>query len=214
MVNPMTSFSNPKLSKRLKHFSTFYQGQSIIWDIGCDHGQLGLSFVHHPHQPAIHLVDPALPVIKTLRMKLQDSDIPKVQIFHNKGQDLKLSSAQSHFIFIAGMGGPEIISILENLFPQLKEEDQVFISPHTKVLEVREFLRSQGECLLKEEVIFESGIWYPHFLLGRKGRLSSVFGDEIYQGEIGGQYREHLIEKLSKHRDNNSKSYLNFLKNF
>lgn len=214
MVSPMMSFSNPKLSKRLKHFSSFYQGQSVIWDIGCDHAHLGLSFINHPNQPSIYLVDPALPVIETLRTKIKDSDIPRVEIFHQKGQGITLNKNHSNFIFIAGMGGPEIISILKNLFFQLEEGDQILISPHTKVLEVRDFLRSQGECLLKEEVIFESGIWYPHFILGKKGKICSVYGDEIYQGEIGRKYQEHLIEKLSKHRDSSSKNYLNFLRSF
>lgn len=214
MVSPMTNFSNPKLSKRLEHFAQFYQDQSFIWDIGCDHAQLGLSFVNHPAAPQIHLVDPALAVIKNLKKKIKDSDIPRAQIFHQKGQEVLLDPTSSHFIFIAGMGGYEIISILEKIFPQLTDDDQMLISPHTKVLEVREFLQRQGPCLQKEGVIYDSGIWYPHFLLSKKGRVVSSFGDELFQGENGKQYRQFLLEKLTRHRDERSLAYLNFLKSF
>lgn len=212
MVRPMTNSFNPKLSRRLGYFSNYYSNQDCIWDIGCDHGHLGLSFIQHPKNPFIFLVDPALPVIEKLRKKVEDSDIPRTTIIHDKGQGVKLRKDLSHFIFIAGMGGPEIIEILKNLSPQLGDNDQILISPHTKVLDVREYLALEGDILLKEKVIFDSGIWYPHFLLGKGGRTSSPFGDEIFSDEEGKEYRLHLIEKLSRHRDLKSKYFLNFLK--
>lgn len=211
MVKPMMNSSNYKLSKRLAHFAQFYQAQDIVWDIGCDHGQLGLHFLTHSHAPQINLVDPAKPVIDKLKEKVLDSDIPRTAVFHSKGQDIKLDRSHSHFIFIAGMGGSEIIEILSNIFPQLKVSDLVFISPHTKVLDVRHFLRKQGDVLLKEGVLCDHGIWYPYFLLGQGGESCTVFGESIFLGEEGENYKKHLIEKLSKHRDKQSKAFLNFL---
>lgn len=211
MVKPMMNFSSPKLSLRLARFAQYYQAQHIIWDVGCDHAHLGLSFLNHPHGPEIHLVDPALPVIKKLQDNI-DADIPRAHLFHMSGQEIKLNTNLSHFIFIAGMGGPEIISIMKELLPQMKEGDRLLISPHTKVLAVREFLQEQGPWLHHEEVIEESGIWYPHFLLGWGGRLTALYGDEIFQTEAGSRYAEYLREKLTKHQDQQSKDFLNFLR--
>lgn len=207
----MTNSFN-KLSKRLARFATYYQDQDIIWDVGCDHGQLGLHFINHPRLPHIHLVDPAAPVVENLRKKILDSDIPRSNIFHSKGQNLKLQSHLSHFVYIAGMGGPEIIEILTNLIPQLKESDRVFISPHTKVLDVRAFLREQGDIFLEEGVICDHEIWYPYLLLGKGGKLCPEFGESIFLSSEGEEYRKHLLEKLSRHRDEQSKAFLNFLK--
>ena len=212
MVSPMTNSFKIKLSHRLKTFSLFYQSQDVIWDIGCDHGHLGLSFYEGESGPQINLVDPAAPVIAKLREKVDRSYIPRVQIYHLSGQDVILNPSQSHFIFIAGMGGPEIIDILKTLLPQMKKGDQLLISPHTKTLDVRSFLMSWGPLLLREGVLEEGDIWYPYFHLGLEGRDVSQFGDEIYQGEIGEKYRQHLMEKLARHRDEESLRYLNFLR--
>lgn len=207
----MNSFK-PKLSKRLAHFAHFYQSQNIIWDIGCDHAHLGLSFLSHQASPAIHLVDPALPVITKLKERIA-TDIPRVKIFHQAGQEVIIEKNLTHFIFIAGMGGLEIISIMEKLLPQMKRGDLLFISPHNKVLEVREFLQAQGEWLQQEDIIEEAGVWYPHFLLGVEGRPISSYGQEVFMGEMGARYRQYLLERLSRHQDAQSKDFLNFIRN-
>ncbi|MFA5583718.1 MAG: tRNA (adenine(22)-N(1))-methyltransferase TrmK [Bacteriovoracaceae bacterium] len=208
----MMNSSNPKLSKRLSCFAQFYTNQSIIWDVGCDHGHLGLSFLNHSASPMIHLVDPSQSVITSLIKKVQDSDIPRTKVFHQKGQDIILQESASHFIFIAGMGGPEIIKILENLLPQMKESDRVLISPHTKVLDVRSFLISKGAWLHQEGVLCEGGIWYPYLLLGHNGEICSLYSKKLFETDEGKEYRLHLLEKLSKHQDLQSQEYLNFLK--
>lgn len=212
MVSPMMNSFKVKLSERLATFASFYRGQDIIWDVGCDHGHLGLSFFKGESSPTIHLVDPAAPVIRKLREKVSDSYIPLISIFHQEGQEIKLDPHRSHFIFIAGMGGLEIIDILRQVLPQLKSADELLISPHNKVLDVRSFLAESGPILLREGVLKEGGIWYPYFHLGLSGRVISQYGDQIFEGESGRAYREHLLEKLSRHRDEESLRYLNFLK--
>ena len=212
MVSPMMNSFKVKLSERLATFASFYRGQDIIWDVGCDHGHLGLSFFKGEFSPKIHLVDPAAPVIRKLKEKVNDSYIPMIHVFHQEGQEIKLDSKQSHFIFIAGMGGPEIIDILRRVLPQLKSGDELLISPHNKVLDVRTFLGESAPLLLSEGVLKEGGIWYPYFHLGLGGRVISQYGDQIFEGESGRGYREHLLEKLSRHRDEESLRYLNFLK--
>ncbi len=212
MVSPMMNSFKVKLSERLATFASFYRNQDIIWDIGCDHGHLGLSFFKGESSPEIHLVDPAAPVIKKLKEKINHSYIPMIQIFHQEGQEIKLNPESSHFIFIAGMGGLEIIDILRRVLPQLRLGDELLISPHNKVLDVRSYLGELAPLLLNEGVLSEGGIWYPYFHLGHGGRVISQYGDQIFEGESGRGYREHLLEKLSRHRDEESLRYLNFLK--
>lgn len=212
MVSPMMNSFKIKLSKRLATLASFYRGQDIIWDVGCDHGHLGLSFFKGESSPKIYLVDPAAPVIKKLKQKVNDSYIPTIQVFHQEGQEITLGSEYSHFIFIAGMGGLEIIDILRRVIPQLQEGDELLISPHNKVLDVRKYLGELHPLLLSEGVLVEGGIWYPYFHLGLGGRVISQYGDQIFEGESGEGYRAHLLEKLARHRDEESLRYLNFLK--
>lgn len=214
MVSSMTNSFKVKLSQRLNRFHHCYQGQQVIWDIGCDHGHLGLSFLNHPARPHIHLLDPATAVINKLEKRFNASDIPRVTLFHQAGQEVCLDPHKSHFIFIAGMGGLEIIEILNQLLPQLKVEDQLLISPHNKLLEVRQYLREKGEWLLAEHVLKEAGIWYPYLLLQKTGKSCPEFGDDIFNSEEGRQYRLYLIDQLSRHRDQRSQEFLCFLQSF
>ena len=83
--------------KRLEALKACYQGESYVWDVGCDHGLLGSSFLDEPKVQKIFLVDPSLDVFD----KLKDTYITngKIELIHSKGQDLKIE-AKNNLIFI------------------------------------------------------------------------------------------------------------------
>lgn len=201
------------LSKRLKRFSQYYhQAHSNIWDIGCDHGLLGLSFLDKPSVKQINLVDPSLPVIKNLK----DSyiTIPKVSIKHCKGQDLDIPHSNQNSLYIAGMGGLEIKEILQKLIPQLGNEDRLLISPHRHVLEVREYLSASPWRLVEEGVVEEAGHFYPYLYLSLDPEFKkvSLYGEELWTGVEGQRYLTYLMGHLSCHKNEASQLYLNHLK--
>jgi tRNA (adenine22-N1)-methyltransferase len=201
------------LSKRLKRFSEYYHNDhSNIWDIGCDHGLLGLSFLNKPSVKQINLVDPSLPVVNNLK----DSyiTIPRINIIHSKGQDLTIPTPNQNSLFIAGMGGLEIKGILQKLRPQLGKEDRVFISPHRHVLEIREFLKDTDYRLVEEGVLEEDGHYYPYLYLSLNSQFQeiSLYGKEMWSGVEGQKYRSYLIGHLSCHKNLASQGYLNHLK--
>lgn len=200
------------LSKRLKRFSEFYQDHSYIWDIGCDHGLLGASFLDKASVKQINLVDPALPVIN----KLKDSyiTIPKINIIHSKGQNLTIPHSNQNSLYIAGMGGMEMREILQKLAPQLGDKDRILISPHRHILELREYLQGSSFRLVEEGVVEEAGHFYPHLYLARDEHLEEVtrYGKQMWAGEEGQKYLRYLIGHLSCHKNLASQAYLNYLK--
>ena len=205
------------LSRRLKHFNSLYHGAESVWDIGCDHGLLGLSFTNLASVKEIHLVDPSGPVISELTLKVKDSYITKTNVYihHKRGQDLKLKTENSKCIYIAGMGGKEIQQILVHIENSLDGNDQVIISPHRKVLELREWLHQSQYQLRHEGVIFENQQFYPYLCLVKDKNLQgvSLFGDKIWSGEVGKAYCHHQIQAFSGHRDRISMDYLAYLRN-
>ncbi len=202
------------LSKRLKALASHYDGQQSIWDVGCDHGLLGLSFVNHPLRPHIHLVDPSLDVINKLQQVI-DSDIPKshfIKIHHKKGQELKLET-NSKLIFIAGMGGKEIKEILKALRSQMSASDRVVVSPHRGILELREYLALSDFRLVHEYALMEDEQYYQVICLDFKSNdLVSVFGRGVFEGGVGEAYRRKLIETYEIHQDPQSRAFLRYLK--
>ena len=202
------------LSLRLRTLRSFYSNQKHIWDIGCDHGLLGLSFEAEYLVESIQLVDPSLSVIDKLNDKLKDSYITKhVFIHHKKGQDIELHLS-SNCIFIAGMGGSEIGEILTNLLPQLDDSSEIIISPHRKILELRKALGNMPLSIKEEKVIFEDQQFYPVMVLvpGDRGEKVSLYGDALWDDETGEEYLDHQIRYFSHHRDEASLAYVAWLK--
>lgn len=209
-----SSRAGDKLSSRLHSIYQTYSGQKCIWDIGCDHGLLGMSFRGIDTVEEIHLVDPSMEVINVLKNKLKDSYITKPTfIHHQSGQEIKVESSSNH-IFIAGMGGKEILSIIESLVPQLDSSSVITISPHRKILELRSALKEMPIALKEELLVKEDGQFYQILTLipNSSGRRVSPFGEDFWNGEGGREYREHQLNHFSLHRDEASREYVTFLK--
>jgi tRNA (adenine22-N1)-methyltransferase len=203
-----------KLSQRLTALASFYEDEHSIWDIGCDHALLGLSFLSAPTVKSIHLVDPSLEVINALRYKI-DAHIPnsqKISIHHQKGQQLQLDQ-HSKCIFIAGMGGAEIMAILHILIPQLSSSDRVVLSPHGKILELRQYLRPSSLRLQGERMLQEYGEFYQLLVLRPDPSLPAVslYGVQLWQGEVGEAYRRKLVRDLACHQDQPSRDFHQWL---
>lgn len=200
------------LSQRLHKMSAFYSGETHVWDIGCDHGLLGLSFLTHEKVGMINLVDSSEDVINNLKTII-DSDIPtgKVFIKYSKGQNLKIDN-KGNCIFIAGMGGKEIGEIIRHLLPQLDSRSRFVISPHRKILELRALLRTLNIHLKSESLVFENHQYYQILVLAPgEGRPISRFGEDFWDSPLGRGYLEHQKRHFSLHRDELSEAYVTHL---
>jgi tRNA A22 N-methylase len=214
-----SSKKSNKLSKRLQFIKSFDHQSVSVWDIGCDHGDLGLSFIDCSWVEEINLVDPSIRVIEDLKDKVRDSYITnpffsKIKIINSFGQELKLCQKKKT-LFIAGMGGKEMGEILTHLISQISNEDRVVISPHRKVLELRELLMELDMRLIHEEVLQEGGQFYPLLVLSIDPKNISVskYGEAQFWGTPDGlTYKDHQIRFFSKHSDPRSKAYVEFLK--
>lgn len=216
MASPTTTSSRGGgLSQRLAFLHSWHRGESIVWDIGCDHGLLGLSFAEYPSVKEIHLVDPSSAVINVLK-KTIDSYITNGQIYihHKKGQDVKLTSLSPQLIFIAGMGGKEIGEILTQQCSDIRDNTRVVISPHRNVLELRQRLKELGLRLETESLISENGLYYPVMVLSKNPSLPEVspYGDEIWKSPLAKEWRDHQLRHFELHQDQLSKDYCSYLK--
>lgn len=204
------------LSSRLAKLSSYSINQSIIWDIGCDHGDLGLSFLNSPQVKEIHLVDPSLKVVNVLKEKLKDSyiTVPKVLIEQKKGQEIKIESENNVF-FIAGMGGKEIRHIVEHLLKFINDSSIIVLSPHKNILELREFLHHSSVSLMDEDLVFENEHFYQVLALRPNQSIIrnkvSIFGDLIWKSPLAYKYKEHLLTNFKHHRGDQSKDFVSFL---
>jgi tRNA A22 N-methylase len=204
------------LGNRLNLLASFSGQAESVWDIGCDHGLLGLSYLPYPLIKEIHLVDPSGHVMKSLKEKLKDAYItktPQIHLHQKKGQEIKLNQ-KSKTIFIAGMGGREIHEILGALENQVTSLDRIIISPHRWVFELRKELSTSDFRLFDETIAFESGHFYQILCLIKTPELAPVhpFGNKLWSSPNGRSYRDHLIKGLYHHRDALSRDLVDFLR--
>lgn len=215
MMNSSRERVGGTLSLRLRTLSLSYTNQKHIWDIGCDHGLLGSSFLQREGVETVSLVDASPLVIEALRTQYKDSYISKaaLNIVCAQGQNLNIPHS-ANCIFIAGMGGKEIFQIISNLLKMLDETSVIVISPHRWNRELRRELRELPLSLKKEEVIFEHDRFYEIMTLipGRVEKRVSLFGEEMWKGEVGQMYKAHQLEALKHHKDEASLKYLDYLK--
>ncbi len=184
----------------------------MIYDIGCDHGKLGRSFHDEPLVTSIHLVDPSLPVINNLKDSYITVKDFKIEIEHRSGQNLILRP-EKKLILIAGMGGKEIGSILTHLLPQLTSEDDVVISPHRDILQLRETLSETNFYLKNETVVFDEGRYYQVISLNLSGdEKIHPYGKYLWNSQSGEGYRQHQILHFHAHKDTQSRAYVSYLK--
>lgn len=211
-------------SQRLSLLFQQYRDEQNIWDIGCDHGKLGLSFSEFESVRNIHLVDSSPSVIECLKKTIKDSDIPKTQkikCFQIFGQNLKIHSKNNLF-YIAGMGGMEILAILDHIIPQLDETSRIVISPHKNLLEVRESLHFNSRIFLDDELLcHEKDQFYQILVLkidhpeeNHHKKVSLFGGDRMWNSEVGRLYAKQQIDFYLKNPASHYQKYVTALKKF
>ncbi len=124
----------------------------LIVDTCCDHGKLGKAFL--PSSKVL-FVDQVPSIMKDLKRNLEASPFQNFELKTLSAQDLEFTTKRN-LICIAGIGGMELISILESLLKKndLSQSD-FLLSPQYHIFEVRRFLNENGFKKIKEEIIFE-----------------------------------------------------------
>lgn len=213
----MMSSSNSHLSLRLECLRSFYTNQAHIYDIGCDHALLGLSFLETKGVEKIFLIDPSSAVISQLENKLKDAYITKPEklvVIKKRGQEIN-QEIENAVVFIAGMGGAEIISILENLNLQKNPHTRIVLSPHRKWIELRAYLHQRRDLSLQDELILKDDQhFYQVLSLSPQddGERVSLYGEKIWLCPESKEYHAKLLNDLSCHRDEASKLAVAHLK--
>lgn len=205
-----------KLKGRLAELAHCYSDEAVVWDVGCDHGYLGLSFLDEPMVKEVHLVDPSHDVIKELLNNKQlDSYITKRKLFihHLTGQEVILSSRENK-IFIAGMGGKEIIAILKSFEQQAHLHFNCVVSPHKNILELRDYLKDSHFRLRNEFLIKDGGRFYQ--VMGLDFSLEntkvSPYGERLWNSPYAPDYRDYLLNVYGPHQEPKDQAYYKFLK--
>lgn len=152
------------LSDRMRAVAGLVQPCRSIADIGCDHGYVAVELVRRKICGHVIAMDinkgPLERAEHTIREhKLQDF----IETRLSDGMEA-LAAGEAEGIICAGMGGKLIISILgqgmEMKVDMVRNMKQIILQPQSELAQVRRYLRENGFCIEKEDMVCEDGKFY------------------------------------------------------
>jgi len=202
-----------RLGHRLHHIFEWVQQEPAyndIWDLCCDHGRLGLHLHQRNDGGCIYLVDRIPSIIEALKSKYTILCDGKLFFCLQDAGAIQLTSASRQLIVIAGLGGENIVEILNGIGTRLHHEQpspinqsrivDLILSPNSHTFALRRFLARSPFELIKEAFVEDKGHYHEHIFLrlthNTPTRHSDV-GEEIWQPFTATKRR--YIERLIAH---------------
>lgn len=147
-----------KISKRLITVSDFIKDNSFILDIGCDHALLDIYLYQKKKNLQIIASD-----IRKLPLENAKKNIERYgltnKIETRLGNGLEVLDDRVDTIIITGMGGKNIIDILNNK-NRLKNIKNIVLSPNSDYYEVRKVIANLGYIIDNEMIVKDKNIYY------------------------------------------------------
>lgn len=120
------------MSKRLDRLAELVPNCRLLADVGCDHGYVGIRCLQSGKAEQVVFIDVSEPSLRKARLNCPDELYPRASFLRQDG----LGEVAADCAVIAGMGGLEIISILQRATPP----KQLVLQPNRNATEVRTFL--------------------------------------------------------------------------
>ena len=150
-----------ELSKRLQAVADLLGEGLKVADVGTDHGYIPIYLVETGKCPAAFAMDinkgPILRAKEHIEAHgLQD----KITVRQSDGvKALVVGECES--VNIAGMGGALAIKIMEEGKEIFKSLQEFVLQPQSELDKVRIYLHENAYCIVKEDMVYEDGKYYP-----------------------------------------------------
>lgn len=198
-----------KLTKRLEKIASYVQHNSIIADLGTDHGYIPIYLALNNIISKAYAADIGKAPLERAKKNINDYGVEdKVEAILSDGLE-NLKKKKIDTLIIAGMGGMLIKKILLDGYLKLKEIPNLILSPHLDSKEVRKVVHQLGYLIIQEELILEDNKIYPIIVC--------IHGKEHYEKEYEYKYGKVLIDNqdklLKKYLLEEEKKYKNIYSN-
>jgi len=173
------------LSNRLQAIAKLVPHNSIVADIGTDHGYLPIALVKSKQVPKAYAMDINEGPLMKARVNIMSYGLDE-QVITLKSAGLEGLPEDVNVIVIAGMGGFLISSILKTTEEKLVNIKALILSPHLDVPHVRRTIHSLGFKITQECMVIDQEKYYT--------LLKCEQGNERYS-ELEYEYGKKLMEE-------------------
>ena len=191
-----------KLSKRLETVASFVPTGAVVADIGSDHAYLPCYLVHSG------IVTKAIagevvkgPYESALRQVKLEGLEENITVRLADGLKAVEQSDNVDTITIAGMGGPLIVSILENAPEALNTVTRLILQPNIHAKAIREWAIQNHWAILDEVILKEDDKVYEILVLQR-GEMELAEQEILLGKQLMANKSDVFVEKWSKEIEN------------
>jgi len=167
------------MSDRIRRLASFVRPHSVLYDLCCDHGYIGLSAWDRKPLAGLVFVDQsqnALRAVRTSLVKRSLIDDARIQVINDAAEKIAIDPRPGDFV-IAGVGIRTIVTIISELFPQGLGPHRLIICQEKNSFELRSFLKAKAFGLVAEDVVMEAGRFREIMVLEEKGGPIHLMGE-------------------------------------
>ncbi|WP_141731292.1 tRNA (adenine(22)-N(1))-methyltransferase TrmK [Oligoflexus tunisiensis] len=167
------------MSDRIRRLASFVRPHSVLYDLCCDHGYIGLTAWDQKPLAGLVFVDQSPNALRAVHEALKAralTDDPRVQVINGPAEKIKLDARPSDLV-MAGVGIRTIVTIIRALFSEGLGPHRLIICPEKNSLELRSFLLTQTLGLVAEDVVMEAERFREIIVLEEKGGPIHLLGE-------------------------------------
>lgn len=150
-----------ELSKRLMAVAGLVKKGDRPADIGCDHGYVSIYLIKEKVCSSMIAMDINKgPLLRAKENVEREGLSPYIETRLSDGANALLEG-EADTLILAGMGGKLTIHIVEEALKRLTCIRNLILQPQSEIWLVRQFLIEQKFFIVKEEMVYEDGKYYP-----------------------------------------------------
>lgn len=182
--------------RRLEEIIKLVEDNSIVADIGTDHGIVPYELIKSNKAKKVIASDISEKSLDKLREKLDYLDEPeKIMLNVSDGLD-NLNEYQVDTIIISGMGGNLIVDILNKNIDVAKSANCLILGANNSLSVLRKFLHDNSFEIIEEVDLFENDKYYQI--------IKVKVGKQLFLNEYEYEFGKFLIDNKSE----NLKQYI------
>lgn len=201
-----------ELSARMQALTDMVSKHSVVCDVGCDHGFVSIYLVQQGIAPKVYAMDVGKGPLERAKEHIKEYELEAyIETRLSDGLNA-LQVGEADCMICAGMGGKLMMRILKEGSEKARAMKELILQPQSEIALFRAFLRKEGYKVVRENMIYEDGKFYPMMKVVPENKNEELVPEYVLWDKFGelllkekhpvlcqylAQSKEYLAELLS-----------------
>lgn len=186
-----------ELSRRLNAVAAMVTPGNVVCDVGCDHGYVSIFLVETGRSTKIYAMDVNKGPLERAEEHVREAGLQNYIELRLSDGLINMPEGKADTLICAGMGGRLVIKILSESITKVSLLKEMVLQPQSEIWLVREYLRSQGFIIDKEDMVMEDGKYYPilHVCIPKETATGTEKCENEQEQAVFDKYGEKLLKQ-------------------